>query len=200
METHTQDTHPQDPIDRFTLRIEEMRSMRGVYGPARLLHKLFLDFFMSMFRVLASLAEQRRNGTLPETAPTGDPDEPRAWPPLRARESGWAEYRSLEDPWGDSTTQAPATQPEVTPEINGPIAAVQAGAPAALPLPRSARVRKCKKESGPAPARPRHADEGAWPLWRGAGLLWITDAGLLRFFSKKAVLGGADKCVRFVSI
>jgi len=35
----------------------------------RLLHNLMLDLFMSIFRLLASLAEQTRNGTLPAEAP-----------------------------------------------------------------------------------------------------------------------------------
>ena len=76
----------QDPNYSFSLRIDEMRRECGVYGPARLLHNLFLDFFMSLFKLFANLAEQRRNGMLPEIVA---PKEPYAWPPLRQRESGW---------------------------------------------------------------------------------------------------------------
>src|SRR5271168_2008100 len=99
MTTQTQDTQTQDPIDRFTLRMEEIRQDSVVRGPMRLLHNLFLDFFMGFFKLLAKLAEQRRNGTLPELAP----EQERVWPPLRQRESGWAEYQSPYEPCGDST-------------------------------------------------------------------------------------------------
>src|SRR5271167_838501 len=111
METQTQDTHPQDPIDRLTLCIEELRSMPGVRGQMWLLHLLFLDFFMSMFKMLASLAEMRRNGTLPAVAPAAAPEEPRAWPAdLRPRESGWLEHRDLHDPWGEPEVTAPIAE------------------------------------------------------------------------------------------
>jgi len=153
--THPKDTHSQDPIERFTLRMEELRRDSVVRGPMRLLHNLFLDFFMSMFKLLAALAEQRRNGTLPDVAPAEVADQPRAWPPLRPRESGWAEYRSLYDRCGDSTMHAPAGQPEMSPEMppetNEPVA----------PPPR-VRARHGKQKPEPLPARRQVADEGGW--------------------------------------
>jgi hypothetical protein len=178
-DTHPQDTHPQGPIDRFTLRIEEMRrdvGARGTRGPGGLVQKLVLEFFVSMFRLLAALAERHRNGTLPELAPPSAPEQPRPWPAeLRPRESGWAESRNLWDPWGDST------QPEMAePSVEQP---------AALPLPRRARARKSGKESGLGSARSKREDDGCWALWHGPGLVLSADAGFLRLFSKNAGLG-----------
>jgi hypothetical protein len=186
MTTQTQDTHTQDPIERFTLRMEEMRRNCVVRGPMGLLHKLILhfffkDFFAGMFRLLADLAERRRNGTLPEIAPVGEPEQPSAWPvlvqaPGRPRESGRAEYRKLDDPWGE--------QPEMPPEINQPIAETE----------------PCEKPGIEQPLRPRQVDNDCWLLWRGPGVLWTADAGFFGVDSKKWVFRGLDNCVHFVAI
>jgi len=214
MTTHTQDTHPQDPIDRFTLRIEELRRDSVLRGPMRLLHNLFLDFFISMFRQLAGLAEQRRNGTLPEMAQASVRELPSAWPPLRQRESRWAEYRKLYDPWSDSTTHEQIEQPEMA----APVEALQAGAPCEMqvieqpitPSPRRARVRKLKVAAHSGDATYEHIEtssmwlvasaEGAFPPpSRGLKAFRPTIAGFLRPDSKKWALGGLDKCVHFVT-
>src|SRR5271166_6080235 len=124
MTTQAQDTHPQDPIDRLTLRIEEMRGDSVVRGPARVLHNLFLEFFLAMIRLLASFAEMRRNGTLPVIAPVVATEQPRAWPAdLRPRESGWLEYQYAEGAFEQ-------------PETNERVEALQARTPCAMPLPR----------------------------------------------------------------
>jgi hypothetical protein len=192
MITHTQDTHTQDPIDRFTLRIEEMRRDSHARGPARLVQNLVLGFFMSFMRLLADFAERRRNGTLPEVVPAAAPAQARAWPAdLRPRESGWVE-RDLWDPWGNSTTNGPVEQPETI----EPIAEV----PGEMPPPRRARVRILKESSEPASARAQHVDDGCWPPWRKPGLVWTTEAGLWRLFSKKRVFAGVDTCARFVAV
>ena len=136
----------QDPIDRFTLRIEELRRVPTGHGPARLVHNLILDIFMSMLRLFASLAEQVRTGTLPtgtlptgtlptgtlptgtlpDTAPAprgggsprhgGAPDSPRVRPP---------ELLARQIPEAASngrTTHGLFEQPEMPPEIKQPIA------------------------------------------------------------------------------
>jgi len=183
MATHTQDTHPQDPNDRFTLRIEELRSVPVPRGAAGLLHKMFLELFISLLKLLAAFAEQRRNGTLPEMAPASAPEQPRAWPAdLRPRESGWVEHRYPEDAYGGGTMRGRVEQP------------------AGMPSTRRARVRKCTEQSGPASARPRYEDDGRWSWWRGPGLVWIAQAGFLRVDSKKWALAGVDNCVHFVTI
>jgi hypothetical protein len=181
MTTQAQDTHTQDPIERFTLRMEELRRNCVVRGPLRLLHNLFLhffikDFFAGMFRLLADLAEKRRNGTLPDIAPVACvPEEARAWPDdLRPRERGGVEKRSLADPWGERTVHEQVEQPETV----EPIAEVP-----------QVRVRHVKK----SPARPQHVDGGAV-------VLWTVDDGLLRLDSKKWVLAGLDSCGQFVTI
>src|SRR5271163_4507703 len=196
MTNQTQDTQTQDPIDRFTLRIEEMRRDSVVRGPMKALQNLFLDFFVNLFRVLANLAEQRRNGTLPALPPPVEPDEARAWPPLRQRESGWAEYRSLYDPWGDSSVPAPVEQPAML----EPIEPLQAGALAARPLRPRVRVRTSRKKSEPALARSKREGGGCWALWRGPRLVLAADVGFLRLDLKKWVFGGLVKCVHFVAI
>src|SRR5271156_3600926 len=98
MATQTQDTHTRDTIRRFALRMAGMRQDSVMRGPMRLLQFLILrlffkDFFAGMSKLLADLAEQRRNGTLPEMTPAVEPEEARAWPELRQRKSGWAGYR-----------------------------------------------------------------------------------------------------------
>src|SRR5271165_1670247 len=141
MTTQAQDTHTQDPIERFTLRMEELRRDSVVRGPMRLLHNLFLDFFMSMFRLLASLAEQRRNGTLPEWAPPAAAEQSRAWPAeLRPRESGWVEHRYPRDASGGGEMHAPLERPEMPSE---PTEAPRVGTP---------RVRVRRVKNLPAPA------------------------------------------------
>jgi hypothetical protein len=193
MRTETQDTHPQDPIERFALHVEGLRRMRVPRGLAWIVHRLLVAFFTYLLRVAADIAEQRRNGTLPEMAPVSGPDhQPRAWrSELRPRESGWLEQRSHEAACGGSV-HGPFEQPEIKQPI-----VEQA---AALPLPRRARVRKCKGKSGPAPARLRHVDDGGWARWRGPGIVWTAEVGSLGFDSKKWALAGGDSYVHFVTI
>ena len=199
-------TDPQDPLDRFALGIEEMRSMPVPRGFARLLHNLIADIFTCLLRLFAALAERRRNGTLPDLAPAAAPDQPRAWPPdLRPRDSGWQEHRSPEAAAAGGTMHAQVEQPQTPPEITEPTAEPPCQAPVveqptALPPPQRAHVRKLKDPSGPALAPPRHADDGRWPQWREPGLLWTTNAGFLRLDSQKPVLAAVDTCVHFVTI
>jgi hypothetical protein len=188
MTTQAQDTHPQDPIERFALHVEGLRRMPVPRGLARIVHWLLVAFFAYILKVAADIVEQRRNGTLPEVAPAD----------LRPRESGWVEQRSAEVALGGRTTHAPIAQPE----INEP--AVEQ--PAALPPPRQDRVQKSKISSGPAPARPRHVDDecsqrwGGWPRWRGPGMVGTAEVGALGVCSKKWALAGGDSCVYFVTI
>jgi hypothetical protein len=198
-------TNSQDPADRFPLLTEEVRRVRDArHGLARPLVLLICELFLCMLRTFARLAEQVRNGTLPVAAPAGAPDQPRAWPAdLRPRESGWLEHRNPKDAprdaprdaSGGGTMHGPFERPEMASELNEPVAEVPCEIapcempgveqPAGLPLPRRARVRKLKVSSGPASARARHVDDGCWPRWRKAGLLWTTEAGFLRFDSEK---------------
>ncbi len=147
-------TITQDPFDRLTLRIEEMRGTPGVHGPARALRDLFLDLFVSMIRLLAGIAEQVRNGTLADTAPAGAPDPSRTRPPdLRPRRNGWLEHRTA---WGGGSLHGQFEQPEMPPEINEPIAAPPCEMPAVeqpagLPLPPRPRLRKLQGSSGRQP-------------------------------------------------
>jgi len=189
METQTQDTHPQDPIDRFALHIEGMRRMSVPRGLARIVHILLVEFFVFLLCWAADIAERRRNGTLPEVAPVAA-REPRAWPAdLRPRESGWVEQRGAEAALGGATMQGQFEQPE----INEPVVEMLAA------LPPRDRAGKPKVSSEPAPARPRHVDDGGGARWRGPGIVWITDVGVLRADSKKWVLAGVDTCVHFVA-
>jgi len=97
MTTHTQDTHPQDPIDRFTLRIEGLRRMPVPRGVAGVVHLMFVEFFIALWKALARFATQCRNGTPPEAVPAAAPGPSRTWPAdLRPRESGWVQERSPE--------------------------------------------------------------------------------------------------------
>jgi hypothetical protein len=173
----------QDPISRFTSRIEELRHVPGLHGLALLVHNLMFDVFMSMIRLFAALAERARNRTLPDTTPaphagasprpTAAPDQPRVRPPgLRPRRR--------------HTMHALSEQPDEP--------------PARLPPPPRARVRAAKNKSTPAPARPRHVDDGRSRQPRGPALLWTAGAGFLRFDSKKSVSGAGDSCVYFVTI
>jgi hypothetical protein len=213
METQTQDTHPQDPIDRFALRLEEMRRDSEARGLARLVQNLILDFFLAMMKLLAGLAEQRRNGTLPAVPePAVAAEGPaRAWPAdLRPRESGWAESRDLYDPWGDSPARGQAERPEAI----EPTEALHVGAPGeispnepprveqpvGLPLPRAARVRSAKDRCEPVQARSQHVDRDWWPVSCGRGLLWTADAGFPKAFSQKWFERPRGSCVFIVTI
>ena len=185
METQLQDTHPQDPIERFALHVEGLRRMPVPRGVAGIVHRLFVEFFIGLWTALAIFAEQRRNGTLAKVVPVEAPvpGPSRAWPEgLKPRESGWVEQRSAEAALGGGAMHAPIAE-----------------APAALPRPPQARVRKLKISSGPALARPRHEDDGCWARWRGPGIVWPADVGFLGFDSKKWALAGADTCVPFVT-
>jgi hypothetical protein len=217
-------THTQDPIDPFILRIEELRRIPRPHGLAGLVHDMFLGFFVHLLTLLASLCGQVRTGTLPDPAPapqagasprsTGAPDPSRVPPPdPRPWQSARPEHRPPEAASGGGAMHGLFEQPEMPPEIKQPIAEAPqvdrivrppcrmpgVELPAAPP-PRQARVRKVKKTSGPTPARPQHMDDGCWPGRRGPAILWTAPAALLRFDSKKAVRGGGDQCVHFVTI
>jgi hypothetical protein len=191
-------TTTQDPICRFTLRIEELRRVPGLHGIALLVHNLMFDVFMSMIRLFAALAKRARAGTLAETAPapqggasprpTGSPDEPRVRPPDPR-------------PRHDGTMHARFEQPEMQEQIAEPPCQMPAvEQPAGLPPPPRARVRSARHKSGPAPARPRHVEHCCWPRWRGPGLLWTAEAGFLRFDSKKWVSASWGSRAHFVTI
>ena len=195
-------TITQDPIDRVTLHIKELRRVPGVHGPVRLVRNLILDLFTSLLRLLASLAEQARTGTLPDTAPAphggasprppGAPDSPRVRPPeplLRqipeAASRGSMMHGQFEQP---EMTHPIAEAPQVGRILPPPCRMPEVEPPAGLPRP--ARVRTAKNPSGLAPARPRHVDDGTPLPSRGAGIFWTTEAGFLRFDSKKWVSAG----------
>jgi len=202
METQPQDTHPQDPIDRIALRIEEMRRDSVARGPMRVLHKLFLDFFMGMMRLLASLAEQRRNGTLPEWAPAPMAEQPRAWPAdLRPRESGWVEHRYPREACGGRAVYERFEQPEVAKAIaEAPGEKPGIEQPTGASPPRQSRVGKLKADCEPVAVRSRPAHDGYWPRLRGPALVSTGNAGFLRVDSKKWVLPRSDNCVQFVTV
>jgi hypothetical protein len=63
-------THTQDPVDRFSTRIAELRRVPRVRGPAGPVLNLLLDLFVSMLELFTCLAEQVRTGQLPVTAPS----------------------------------------------------------------------------------------------------------------------------------
>jgi hypothetical protein len=95
MANQTQDTHPQDPIDRFALHVEGLRRMRVPCGVAWIVHRLLVAFFAYLLKVAADIVEQRRNGMLPDTGPARAPEQARSWPAdLRARASGRVQQRS----------------------------------------------------------------------------------------------------------
>jgi hypothetical protein len=187
----------QDPIDRITLRIEQMRRVPGVHGPAGFVHNLILDFFTCLLRLLAGIAEQVRNGTLPDTAPAGAPDQPRAWPPdPQPRQRGWLKHRSPEAAWGARTMHGPFEQPEMPPEIKQPVVEQPTG----RPLPRRARLRKLQD-----PTRQQPRSRSMWTTAVGRdrmdrGYFALRKTGFLRFDSKKWVCGSGDNCVHFVTI
>ncbi len=195
------DTSAQNSIDRFTLRIEEMRDMPGVRGPMRLLHNLFVDIFLNLLRLLASFAERRRNGTLAEMAPARAPEQPRAWPAdLRPRESGWLEQRCPEGGWDGRTMRGSFERPEMQePIVEAPCKTPVIEQPAALPLPRRVHVRKLQELSGPVRGCAQHVDDGGWPRLRRPGLSLPMAAGFVRVDSKKWVFGNVGKCVHFVT-
>ena len=181
-------THTQDPVDRFTLRIEVLCGVPRMHGPAGLVFNLILDLFTSMLRLFASLAEQVRTGQLPEMAPVGAPGQPPIRPPdPRPRHSGWLEHRAPEAVSGDGMKHGLFEQPE----INEPIAEA----------PQVSRITRppCRMPGIEQPL-PWHGNDGTWPRWRGPGILWTTEAAFLRFDSKKLVLGRAPNCVHFVTI
>jgi hypothetical protein len=173
----------QDPIDRFTLRIEELRRMPGLRGPARLLHNLFLDLFLSLIRLLASLAEQARAGSLPDTATASQAGEsprparasasPRVWPSdLRPSQSGSLEHRAtMQEP----ITEPPCRMPEVEPPTG---------------QPRPARVRTANAPSKLAPARPRHEATGPSPPMPGRRDILDQGRRLFEAFFKEMGLSG----------
>jgi hypothetical protein len=221
MTTQAQDTHTQDPIERFTLRMEEIRQDSVLRGPMRLLHDMILALFTGMFRVFAKLAEMRRNGTLPEWTPPAAAEQPRAWPAeLRPRESGWLDRRDLWDPWSDSTRDASG---DSTQDASGDSTAQE---PIEQPTPVRPASRggldhrvtpgeddkKCvvvaQIDETPTvdawgiehPLRRQPVKIGYWPLWRGPGVLWTTDSGFFRLDSQKWVFRGLDNRVHFVSI
>ena len=129
MTTPAQDTHPQHPVDPFTLHMEEIRRMPVPRGVAGIVHMFFVEFFTVLARVLARRAEERRNGTLPEPAsPECAPEQPSCPRPsysrpaeLRPRENGWAEQRHAEATLGGGTSRAPREPTEIAAETSGQI-------------------------------------------------------------------------------
>ena len=195
MTTQTQDTHPQDPIDRFTLRIEGLRRMPVPRGVAGVVHLMFVEFFVALWTALARFAERCRNGTLAELAPVAA-RESRAWSAeLRPRESGWVEQRGAEAGRGGGTSRAPLEQPEIKEPIVKTLVVERPAAP-----PSRVRARQWKVSSGPAPARPQHVDDCCWPRRCGAGLLCATEAVSSKLFLEERALVGVDICVHFVTI
>ena len=184
-------TQTQDPTDPYTLRIERLRRLPRPRGLAGLVHDMFLEFFVRLLTLLASIANQRPTGTLPDPAPapqqdvsprpTAPPDQPRLPPP--------------DPPEPPPIAEAPQVDPIVPPPCRMP--GVE---PPAVPPPRRARVRKLKHPSGPTPARPQPVDNCRWPRPRGADPLCTREAALLRFDSKRSVWTRGDSCVHFVTI
>ena len=178
-------TLTQDPADPFTPRIEELlRERDAAHGIGRPVVVLLCDLFIYLMRMMAAIAERGRNGELPATAPEAALD-------------GGTMHGLFEQPEMPAEIIEPIAEP---PREMPPCEVPGIEQPAGLPLPRRARVRKLKVSSGQAPARPQHVDHGGWPQWRGAGVLWTTEVGFLRFDSKKRVLTDVDMRVHFVSI
>ena len=69
METQSQDTHTQDPIDPFTLHIQEMRRRPVPRGFAGLVHNLFVELFTCLFMWMAEIAQRNRDAALPTVSP-----------------------------------------------------------------------------------------------------------------------------------
>ena len=201
-------TQTQDPTDTYTLRIEMLRRLPRPRGLAGLVHDMFLNFFVRLLTLLATIAKQRPTGPLPDPAPapqpaasprpTAPPDQPRLPPPdPRPWQSGRPQHRRPETASG-GTMHAPSEPPEPPPEITQPIAEPPQLDPI-VPPPRRARLRKLKHPSGPTPARPQPEDNGCWPRRRGADLLCTRDAPFLRFDSKKWLQAAGPNCVHFVT-
>jgi len=197
-------TQTQDPIDPYTLHIEKLRRLPRPRGLVGLVHDMFLEFFVRLLTLLATIANQRPTGTLPDPAPapqpaasprpTAPPDLPRLPPPNpRSWPSGRPQHRRPEAASG-GTMHAP---PEPPPEIKQPIAEppqVDRIVPPPCPM------QGVELPAAPPPARPQHMDDGCRPRWRGPGILWTREAGFLRLDSKKWVCAGGDWCVHFITI
>jgi len=203
METQPQDTHPQDPIERFALHIEGLRRMPVPRGIARIVHWLLLEFFTYVLRVAAHFAEQRRNGTLPEVVPVAVPGQSRAWPEeLRPRESGWMEQRRPEATWEGGTIHSSHSGASGSPGCPTVIAAAGMvsrlrGNDGVMGLEQQEIIAPVVERSG-APSR--HVDDGGWPRWHGPGMVWTMAVGFWGFDSKKWGFAPGASCVHFVPI
>jgi hypothetical protein len=190
----------QDPIEAFRLRIAEYRLVPREAGPSGLFAWLIRALILRMFSNLADVLEQvradvRAAAARAAAAPPDAPDQP--------RQSNRPEHRIPEAACGAGVTHEPCEPPEMAEPI-AEVPQVGRGLPPPCPMPAvelpRARVRSARNKSAPAPARPRHVDDGCWPQWRGPGILSTAEAGFLRFDSKKLVGTGGGTCAHFVTI
>ena len=193
MTTQTQDTHPQDPIDRFALYIEGLRRMPVPRGLARIVHLLLVEFFTFLWAWAAEIAEQRRNGTLPEVVPAAA-REPRAWPAeLRPRESGWVEQRSPEAAGGDPGCSMVVAVADMGSRPRGNDGVERGNDGVARGNDESERLVRLEFERRAAVASPRQVN-------RGWGIFHRADVVFSGFDSRKWGLAGLDTCVYFITI
>jgi len=196
-------TPKQDPVEALRLHIAELRLIPNGRGPWGRIDALLRAIVIRILTSMADIVERGRAANLAATAPPAAPDTP---PP----QAGRPEHPSREAACGGGMAHGPCEQPE-TPEpiaepprvdrsLPPPRRMPRVEPPAAPPLPPQARVRRTKKKSRPAPARPCHVDDGYSRQPRGPRPLWTTDAGFLRFDSKKSLARAGDSCVHFVTI
>jgi len=196
-------TQTQDPIDTYTLRIEMLRRLPRPRGLAGLVHDMFLNFFVRLLTLLATIANQRPTGTLPDPAPapqpaasprpTAPPDQPRLPPPdPRPHQTGWPQHRRPKAASAAGTMHAPSEPPEPPPEITQPIAEAP---PVDRSVPPPCRMPGVEPPAAPPPPM----DNCCRPRWRGPRILCTTEAGFLRLDSKKWVSAIGNYCVHFVT-
>ncbi len=159
----------QDLIDPFTPRIEELLRERDAARAAeRPVAVLICELFIYLMRMMAVIFERNRNGELPAPVPAGASDRPELNEPIA----------------GAPCEMTPRAEPGVE-------------QPAALRLPRRARVRKLKVSSGRRPrgrnmwiiGAGRYGAERAWFGLRKLGF-WelirrnrVAGRGFVRLFS-----------------
>jgi hypothetical protein len=198
MTTQAQDTHPQDPIDRFALHLEGLRRMPVPRGIARIVHWLLLEFFAYVLRVAAEIVEQRRNGTLPEPVPAAS-REARAWPVgLSPRESGWVQEPGAEAARGGGMSHARSEQPEIIEPIAEAPSRTQAVERSGFRRITDAGNARANAERGMGKrsATHRFRAEIETPVMGGASLTILRGSAL---DSKKWASAGGDTCAHFVT-
>jgi hypothetical protein len=164
-------TVSQDPAGRYTILIEEWRRRAGERGTGPVVSLLY-DLITCILMLCASRAEQIRIDKLAETAPACAED---AAPRL---EGGQIPPLIQSAACAGARRAAAADRLPAALDIRDPVVARPTTLAVAAAGPGDARRRGTI--AGPAPARPLHAHLGAGPRWRGSGLVWTTNARLLR--------------------